>query len=35
MKLTYKEVMGLDSLGVVGFDLGPIFQGQTMVHWLW
>ena len=26
--------MGLES-GVVRFDLGPLLQGQTMVHWLW
>ena len=23
--------MGLDSFGVVGFDLGPLFQGQTKI----
>ena len=23
--------MGLDSFGVVGFDLGPLFQGQKRV----
>ena len=23
--------MGWDSFGVVGFDLGPIFQGQTRI----
>ena len=23
--------MGLDSFGVVGFDLGPLFQGQTRI----
>ena len=23
--------MGLDSFGVVGFDLGPILQGQTKI----
>ena len=23
--------MGLDSFGVVGFDLGPFFQGQTKI----
>ena len=22
---------GLDSFGVVGFDLGPLFQGQTKI----
>ena len=27
--------MGWESCGVVGFDLGPLLQGQTMVHWLW
>ena len=27
--------MGLDSSDVVRFDLGPLLQGQTMVHWLW
>ena len=26
--------MGWESFGVVGFDLGPLLQGQTMVHWL-
>ena len=25
--------MGWESFGVVRFDLGPLFQGQTMVHW--
>ena len=23
--------MGLDSFGVVGLDLGPLFQGQTKI----
>ena len=23
--------MGLDSFGVVGFDLGPLLQGQTKI----
>ena len=23
--------MGLESFGVVGFDLGPLFQGQTRI----
>ena len=23
--------MGLDSFGVVGFDLGPLLQGQTRI----
>ena len=23
--------MGLDSIGVVGFDLGPLLQGQTKI----
>ena len=23
--------MGRESFGVVGFDLGPLFQGQTMI----
>ena len=23
--------MGLDSFGVVGFDRGPLFQGQTRI----
>ena len=23
--------MGWESSGVVGFDLGPLFQGQTMI----
>ena len=25
------EIMGLDSFGEVGFDLGPLFQGQTKI----
>ena len=27
--------MGQESFDMVGFDLGSLFQGQTMVHWLW
>ena len=27
--------MGWESSDVDKFDLGPVFQGQTMVHWLW
>ena len=27
--------MGWESSDVVRFDLGPLFQGQTMIHWLW
>ena len=26
--------MDWESFGVVGFDLGPLFQGQMMVHWI-
>ena len=26
--------MGLESSDVVRFGLGPLLQGQTMVHWL-
>ena len=28
------EILGLESSGV-RFDLWPLLQGQTMVHWLW
>ena len=30
-----QEVMGWESSDVFGFDLGPLLQSQTMVHWLW
>ena len=30
-KLTYRKIMGWDSFGVVGFDLGPLLQGQTRI----
>ena len=26
-----KEIMGWESFGVVGFDLGPLLQGQTRI----
>ena len=27
--------MDWESSGVVRFDIGPLLQGQTIVHWLW
>ena len=30
-----EEIMGWESSEVVRFDLWPLLQGQTMVHWLW
>ena len=27
-----QEMMGLESSGVVGFDLGPLLQGQTRIE---
>ena len=30
-KPSYKEIMGWESFGVVGFDLGPCLQGQTRI----
>ena len=30
-----QEIMGWESFDVVRIDLGPLLQGQTMVHWLW
>ena len=30
-----KEIMGWQYSYVVRIDLGPLLQGQTMVHWLW
>ena len=27
--------MGWESSDVVRFCLGPLLQGQTMIHWLW
>ena len=29
MVTTLQEIMGWESFGVVGFDLGPLLQGQT------
>ena len=26
-----QKIMGLESSGVVGFDLGPLLQGQTSI----
>ena len=31
MKPSYMEIMGWESFGVVRFDLGPLFQGQTRI----
>ena len=28
-KPTYRKSLGWESFGVVGFDLGPLIQGQT------
>ena len=30
-KPTYLEIMDWESFGVVGFDLGPLLQGQTRI----
>ena len=30
-----QDIVGWESSDVVRFDLGPLLQGQTMVHWLW
>ena len=30
-KPTYKEIIGWESSGVDGFDLGPLLQGQTRI----
>ena len=30
-----QQIMGSESSDVDRFDLGPLIQGQTMVHWLW
>ena len=30
-----KEIMGWESYDVARFDLGPLLQGQMIVHWLW
>ena len=31
METNLWEIMGWDSFGVVGFDLGPLLQGQTRI----
>ena len=31
MVTNLQEIMGWDSFGVVGFDLGPLLQGQTRI----
>ena len=31
MVTTLQEIMGWESFGVVGFDLGPLLQGQTRI----
>ena len=30
-----KEIMGWESSDMDRFDLGPLLQDHTMVHWLW
>ena len=31
MVTNLQEIMGWESFGVVGFDLGPLLQGQTSI----
>ena len=31
MVTTLQEIMGWESFGVVGFNLGPLLQGQTII----
>ena len=30
-----EEIMGWESDDIVRYDLWPLLQGETMVHWLW
>ena len=31
MEINLKKIIGWESFGVVGFDLGPCLQGQTKI----
>ena len=31
METNQKKIIGWESFGVVGFDLGPLLQGQTKI----
>ena len=34
-EINLQEIIGKESSDVFRFDLGPLFQVQMMVHWLW